>query len=126
MSIRLARWGLTALLVAALVAPEALLLHRCPCGRIFDCCCRSLAAHRGAHEGQSCHLGAAKGHCAASSSAGVPASVQSGRQTVERVGTWEPRPFTAQLLAVARIADPTGLVPEPPAFEPPVPPPRPS
>ena len=120
MSIRLARGWLTAMLVAALLAPEALLLHRCPCGRILDCCCRALAAHRG----QSCHLGPAKGHCSAGSSQGLPASVQSWRQPVDRESTWEPRRFAAQLPAAGWVADPTGSAAEDPAFAPPVPPPR--
>jgi hypothetical protein len=122
MSIRLARWGLTAVVVAALLAPEALLLHRCPCGRILDCCCRSLAAHRG----QSCHLGPAKGHCSARPSEGIPASVQSWRESIDRVGTWEPQGFAVPLPATGWIAEPNGLAADSPSFEPPIPPPRPA
>jgi len=124
MSIRLSRWGLTALVVAALLAPETLLLHRCPCGRIVDCCCRSLAAHRG----PSCHLGHAgrQGHCSAGSSEPLPASVQSGQLTVEREGTWEPCRFAVRLQAAGWVASPRSSAAPAPAFEPPVPPPRPS
>ncbi|HEY3570306.1 MAG TPA: hypothetical protein VGP73_20415, partial [Thermoanaerobaculia bacterium] len=53
---------LTVLLLALLLAPEALLLHRCACGRVFDCCCRKQLK-----TGDSCPLHPAMAHCAGSS-----------------------------------------------------------
>src|SRR3982750_205790 len=75
---------LTVLLLALLVAPEALLLHRCACGRVFDCCCRKQI--QTAKAGDACPLHAGMSHCAGSSRQ-TPASLRSGQEPVDRLGT---------------------------------------
>lgn len=109
---------LTVLLLALLLAPEALLLHRCACGRVFDCCCRKQLK-----TGDSCPLHAGMAHCAGSSQQ-TPASFQSRQEPVKRLGTSLPRLFELRLAAAGWISPETrgpaaGLSPAPP-----VPPPR--
>jgi hypothetical protein len=109
---------LTALLLALLLAPEALLLHRCACGRVFDCCCRKQLK-----TGDSCPLHPAMAHCAGSSQE-APASLRSGQEPVDRFGTALPATAELRLALAGRIAaEPRGLtgslLPAPP-----VPPPR--
>ncbi|HEY4587710.1 MAG TPA: hypothetical protein VII86_00700 [Thermoanaerobaculia bacterium] len=112
---------LTVLLLALLVAPEALLLHRCACGRILDCCCRKqLAAVK---TGDSCPLHAGMSHCAGSSQE-APASFQSRQEPVDRLGTSLPARFEPRLALAGWTAREirvplAGLLPAPP-----VPPPR--
>jgi hypothetical protein len=109
---------LTVLLLALLLAPEALLLHRCACGRVFDCCCRKQPK-----TGDSCQLHPAMTHCAGHSQE-TPASLQSRQEPVDRFGTALPA-VLALLLAFAgwisrepRVSL-AGLMPAPP-----IPPPR--
>ncbi|HEY3570376.1 MAG TPA: hypothetical protein VGP73_20765 [Thermoanaerobaculia bacterium] len=109
---------LTVLLLALLLAPEALLLHRCACGRVFDCCCRKQLK-----TGDSCPLHPAMAHCAGSSQ-GTPASLQSRQEPVDRFGTSLPAIFELRLPLAGWISRETrgpaaGLSPVPP-----VPPPR--
>jgi hypothetical protein len=111
---------LTVFVLALLLAPEALLLHRCACGRIFDCCCRKVA--RQVQPGASCPLHQGMTQCAEDS--GSPASVQNPQEPVDRLGTG-PSPRLVIRLALAgwtprmRRSVFSGLYPEPP-----VPPPR--
>jgi len=112
---------LTVLLLALLVAPEALLLHRCACGRVFDCCCRKqLAAVK---TGDSCPLHAGMSHCAGSSQE-APASFQSRQEPADRLGTSLPARFEPRLALAGWTAREirvplAGLLPAPP-----IPPPR--
>jgi hypothetical protein len=82
---------LTVLLLALLLAPEALLLHRCACGRVFNCCCRKQLK-----TGDSCPLHPAMAHCAGSSQES-PASLQSRQEPVDRFGTALPALFELRL-----------------------------
>lgn len=109
---------LTVLLLALLLAPEALLLHRCACGRVFDCCCRKQLK-----TGDSCPLHPAMTHCAGGSQE-TPASLQSRQEPIDRFGTALPvAPVLALALAgwVSRetLGSAASLMPAPPA-----PPPR--
>ena len=109
---------LTVLLLALLLAPEALLLHRCACGRVFDCCCRKQLK-----TGDSCPLHPAMAHCAGGSQE-APASLRSGQEPVDRFGTSLPATAELRLALAGRTAAETrgltgGLLPAPP-----IPPPR--
>lgn len=109
---------LTALLLALLLAPEALLLHRCACGRVFDCCCRKQLK-----TGDSCPLHPAMAHCAGSSKES-PASLQSRQEPVDRFGTALPAVFALRLALAGWVsAEPRGLIAGL-LSTPPVPPPR--
>jgi hypothetical protein len=109
---------LTVLLLALLLAPEALLLHRCGCGRIFDCCCRKLLK-----AGDSCQLHPGMSHCAGSPQQ-VPGSLQSRQEPVDRFGTALPAHFALRLAFAGRIS-PRPRVPAAALLPaPPVPPPR--
>lgn len=108
---------LTAFILALLLAPEALLLHQCACGRILDCCCRVQAK-----VGESCRLHHGGSHCSGSSER--PASVQNPREPLDRPGTSPAPPLEVGLaLAGWTSEEPRGvlaaLMPAPPA-----PPPR--
>jgi|SRR3954469_22528438 len=109
---------LTVLLLALMLAPEALLLHRCACGRVFDCCCRKQLK-----TGDACPLHAGMTHCAGSSQE-TPASLQSQKEPVNRFGTALPALFALRLALAGwtsrevRVSV-AGLLPAPPA-----PPPR--
>jgi hypothetical protein len=119
-----ARTLLTVLILMLLLVPEAIFLHRCACGRIFDCCCREkpqIAA-------ESCplHHGgamAAMAHC--SSDAGSrPASVQNRQEPLDRLGTllsWRP---AVRLAPAGWIAEAPRSVRTGPGPKPPIPPPR--
>src|SRR3954452_19061551 len=76
-----ARSLLTILVLALLLAPEALLLHRCACGRIFNCCCRKQV-----QVGESCQLHQGKAHCSGRSES-LPVSLQTRQEPVDRLGT---------------------------------------
>jgi hypothetical protein len=109
---------LTAFILVLLLAPEAMLLHQCPCGRILSCCCRT---HIKA--GESCELHQ-RAHCSGGSQS-VPGSLQSLREPIDRPGA-SPASLRRFRLAFA------GLISEPPRGavfdrvpDPPVPPPRP-
>jgi hypothetical protein len=109
---------LTILLLALILAPEALLLHGCACGRIFDCCCRAKVK-----VGESCHLQHGGSHCEGGSRS-LPASLQSRHEPGDRLGTSPWRRFAVRLaLSGQAPEEPRGavsfLVPQPP-----VPPPR--
>jgi hypothetical protein len=109
---------LTVLLLALLLAPEALLLHRCACGRVFDCCCRKQLK-----AGDSCQLHPGMSHCAGSPQE-APASLQSRQEPVDRFGTALPAIFELRLALAGWVSAETrgpaaGLMPAPP-----VPPPR--
>jgi hypothetical protein len=109
---------LTVLLLALLLAPEALLLHRCACGRVFDCCCRKQLK-----AGDACQLHPAMAHCAGSSRE-IPASLQSRQEPVDRFGTALPALYELRLALAGWVSLETrgpaaGLTPVPP-----VPPPR--
>lgn len=110
---------LTVLLLALLLAPEALLLHRCACGRVFDCCCRKQLK-----AGDSCQLHPSmKQHCAGQSRE-TPGSLQSRQEPLDRFGTALPAVlalmlvFTGWISREARVSI-AGLLPAPS-----VPPPR--
>jgi hypothetical protein len=117
----LPRTLLTAFLLALLLAPEALVLHRCACGRIFDCCCRKQLK-----AGDACQLHPgmpAMAHCSQRSQE-APASLRSRQEPVDRLGTSLPAPFELRLALAGWISrerrEPaSALVPMPP-----VPPPR--
>jgi hypothetical protein len=112
---------LTVLLLALMLAPEALLLHRCACGRVFDCCCRKQLK-----AGDACplHPGmTGMTHCAGGSQE-TPASLRSRQEPVDRFGTSLPVLFELRLAPAGwtfrEIRVPlAGLLPAPP-----VPPPR--
>lgn len=109
---------LTVLLLALLLAPEALLLHRCACGRVFDCCCRKQLK-----TGDSCPLHPAMAHCAGSSQES-PASLQNRQEPVDRFGTALPAVFELRLALSGWVSREirgsiASLLPAPPA-----PPPR--
>jgi hypothetical protein len=109
---------LTVLLLALLLAPEALLLHRCACGRVFDCCCRKQLK-----AGDACQLHPGMSHCAGSSQQ-APASLQSRQEPVDRFGTALPALFELRLALAGwvprEIRGPiASLLPAPP-----IPPPR--
>jgi hypothetical protein len=107
---------LTALILALLLAPEAMLLHQCPCGKILSCCCRT---HIKAGESCQLHQGT---HCSGSQS--VPGSLQSLREPIDRPGA------SPALLRQIRLAFAgwTAETPRGAVFDrvpdPPVPPPR--
>jgi hypothetical protein len=112
------RAPLTILLLALLLAPEALFLHGCACGRIFDCCCRAKVK-----VGESCHLRHGGSHCDGGSRS-LPASLQNRHEPADRQGTSPWRRFEMHLALAGRTSErPQGavaaLVPAPP-----VPPPR--
>src|SRR3954453_6452011 len=109
---------LTVLLLALLLAPEALLLHRCACGRVFDCCCRKQLA--AAKTGDACPLHAGMSHCAGSSQE-APASFQSRQEPVDRLGTSLPARFEPRLGGGGGAGAGGGGPPPPPL--PPAPPP---
>jgi hypothetical protein len=71
---------LTALILALLLAPEAMLLHQCPCGRILSCCCRTQLK-----AGEVCQLHHPGMHCSGGSRS-VPGSLQSLREPIDRPG----------------------------------------
>ncbi|HET9210333.1 MAG TPA: hypothetical protein VFR03_08035, partial [Thermoanaerobaculia bacterium] len=103
---------------ALLLAPEALLLHRCACGRVFDCCCRKQLK-----TGDACPLHPSMAHCAGSSQQ-APASFQGRQEPVDRFGTSLPAIFDLRLALAGWISPESrgpaaGLLPAPP-----VPPPR--
>jgi hypothetical protein len=109
---------LTAFILALLLAPDALLLHQCACGRILDCCCRMRA-----QVGESCRLHHGGSHCSGGSQS-LPASVQNRREPVDRPGTSPVPPREVRLALAGSISEKPGdtvavLVPDPP-----VPPPR--
>jgi hypothetical protein len=70
---------LTALVLVLLLAPEAMLLHQCPCGKILSCCCRT---HLQA--GESCQLHQ-RAHCSGGSQT-APGSLQSLREPIDPQG----------------------------------------
>ena len=109
---------LTILLLALLLAPEALVSHGCACGRILDCCCRAKA-----RVGESCHLQHGGSHCEGGSR-GLPASLQSRHEPGDRLGTSPWRRFEVRLALAGQTPERpldavAALVPQPP-----VPPPR--
>jgi hypothetical protein len=108
----------TTLILALLLAPEALFLHGCACGRIFDCCCRAKATM-----GESCQLHQGGSHCSGAPR-NLPASLQSRHEPVDRPGVSPWRRLEVRLALAGRIFEEPGgavaaLVPAPP-----VPPPR--
>jgi hypothetical protein len=113
-----ARSLLTTFILVLLLAPEALLVHQCACGRILDCCCRMRAK-----VGESCQLHHSGSHCSGNSS-GVPASLQNRREPVDRPGTSPAPPLEGRLALAGSTSEKprdavAGLAPEPP-----IPPPR--
>jgi len=109
---------LTVLLLALMLAPEALLLHRCACGRIFDCCCRKQLK-----AGDSCPLHPGMSHCAGQSQE-TPASLQSRQEPVDRFGTALPAALAPALAFAGWIAREPRVLPAGRMPAPPVPPPR--
>jgi len=109
---------LTAFLLALLLAPEALLLHRCGCGRVFDCCCRKQVK-----AGDSCQLHAGMSHCAGSPRQ-VPGSLQSRQEPVDRFGTALPALFTLRLALAGWVSPEPRVSAAGRMSMPPVPPPR--
>ena len=109
---------LTVLLLALLMAPEALLLHRCACGRVFDCCCRKQLK-----TGDACPLHAGMTHCAGSSRE-TPASLQSRQEPVDRLGTSLPAIRELRLVLAGWISRETQGPAAGLSTSPPVPPPR--
>jgi hypothetical protein len=114
-----ARTLLTVLILALLLVPEAIFLHRCACGRIFDCCCREKAGMAAAscqlHHGMAAT--AAMAHCSGDS-ASRPASVQKRPETRDRLGTPLSRQPAIQLLPAGWTAETprevrAGLCPNP-------------
>jgi len=69
---------LSIVVLALLLLPEALLLHRCGCGKIVDCCCRSTA-----RAGAACHVRAGAPHCA-SDAGSRPSTLRNRQEPVER------------------------------------------
>ena len=109
---------LTVLLLALLLAPEALLLHRCACGRVFDCCCRKQLK-----AGDSCQIDPGMKHCAGQPQE-TPASLKSLQEPLDRFGTALPEAPELRLTFVGWVSrelrvSVAGLLPAPPA-----PPPR--
>ena len=71
---------LTGLILALLLAPEAMLLHQCPCGKILSCCCRTQIK-----AGEACQLHHPGMHCSGGSQS-VPGSLQSLLEPIDRPG----------------------------------------
>ena len=120
-----ARTLLTVLILALLLVPEAIFLHRCACGRIFDCCCREKA--KTAAESCPLHHGgngmAAMAHCPGDAGS-RPASVQNRQEPLDRLGTllsWRP---AVQLAAAGWTAEAPRDVRTGPGPKPSTPPPR--
>jgi hypothetical protein len=109
---------LTVLLLALMLAPEALLLHRCACGRVFDCCCRKQL-----RTGDSCPLHPNMSHCAGQSRE-TPTSLQSRQEPVDRFGTALPAALALTLAFAERISPRLRLLPAGRMPAPLVPPPR--
>ena len=109
---------LTALVLVLLLAPEAMLLHQCPCGKIVGCCCRLQVK-----VGEACQLHQ-KAHCSGGSES-APGSLQSLREPVDRPGT-SPMSVRAIHLALAgRTPEENRVTVRERVPDPPVPPPRP-
>lgn len=103
---------LTVLILALLLLPEALFLHRCGCGKIVDCCCRAMS-----RAGASCHVRAGAPHCT-SGAGSRPSTLQNRQEPVERWATarsWRPaiRLALAGWAAEATRDPGAGLPPEP-------------
>jgi hypothetical protein len=113
---------LTVLVLALLLAPEALLLHRCACGRIFDCCCRKQVKQAAA--GESCPLHAGMAGMACCSSGSLPASVQNRQEPVDRLGTSLSPRLEIRLALAGWTSEVRRDVFSGPSPEPLVPPPR--
>jgi hypothetical protein len=111
---------LTILLLALLLAPEGVLLHRCACGRILDCCCRTKF-----RTGESCKLHHSMPHCSAGGgSEEAPSSLQSRQAPLDRFGAALAGAPEIHLEIAGRLSGGSperlaGLLPKPP-----VPPPR--
>ncbi|HEY0510896.1 MAG TPA: hypothetical protein VGH73_03270 [Thermoanaerobaculia bacterium] len=112
---------LTIAVLALLLLPEALFLHRCACGRIFDCCCRTslkMEASCQLHPGMR-----GMAHCSGRSS-DLPSSVQNRQEPVDRFGTALPRRLTVRLALAGRLPGELREILTDPLPKPPVPPPR--
>ena len=109
---------LTILLLALLLAPEALFLHGCACGRIFDCCCRAKVK-----VGESCHLQRGGSHCQGGSR-NLPGSLQSRHEPGDRQGTSPWRRFEVRLALAGQTSEELRGAAAALGSPPPVPPPR--
>jgi hypothetical protein len=111
---------LTFLLLGLLLAPEGLLLHRCACGKIFDCCCRMKMK-----TSESCRLQHAKAHCSGGGSRqDAPSSLQNRQEPVDRFGAALAARLGVRLGFMGRVSEPPRSVLADLFPCPPVPPPR--
>lgn len=111
-----------ALLLAALVATDALPASPAPRGQCEMVCCRMPAAMG---HGEACRVRpAGPSRCTVGMSGGLPVSFQNQRERAARSGLRDSRPGEVILAPAGRVAETTTIAPPPPPFEPPVPPPR--
>ncbi|HYX25304.1 MAG TPA: hypothetical protein VFC23_14205 [Thermoanaerobaculia bacterium] len=111
-----------ALLLAALVATDALPVSPAAQHQCVMVCCRVQGAM---HHGEACQLRrAAVPRCTVGTSDGLPASFQSQRERADRLGCRHFQTGETILAPAGRVAEARAIAPPPPLFEPPVPPPR--
>ncbi|HEV7783747.1 MAG TPA: hypothetical protein VGQ28_00335 [Thermoanaerobaculia bacterium] len=111
-----------ALLLAALVATDALPVSPASQGRCDMVCCRMPGAMG---HGEACQLRpAGPSRCTVGMSGGLPVSFQSQRERAARSGLRNSRPGEVILTSAGWVAETKTIAPPPPPFEPPVPPPR--
>jgi hypothetical protein len=115
--------GLAAtLLLAALVATDALPASPASRGRCDMACCRMPAAMG---HGEACQVRpAGLSRCTVGMSGGLPVSFQNQRERAARPSLRDSRPGEVILAPAGWVAETTAIAPPPPPFEPPVPPPR--
>jgi hypothetical protein len=115
--------GLAAmLLLAALVATDALPVSQASRGQCDMVCCRMPAAMG---HGEACQMRpAGASRCTVGMSGGLPVSFQNQRERVARPGLRDSQPGEVILAPAGWVAETKTIVPPPPPFEPPVPPPR--
>jgi hypothetical protein len=111
-----------ALLLAALVATDALPVSPATRGQCEMICCRMPKAMG---HGEACQLRpAGPSRCTVGMSGGLPVSFQNQREKAARPGLRDSRPGEMILAPAGWVAEAKTLAPPPPPFEPPVPPPR--
>ncbi|HEV7509915.1 MAG TPA: hypothetical protein VGS07_33895 [Thermoanaerobaculia bacterium] len=111
-----------ALLLAALVATDALPVSPASQGQCDMVCCRMPGAMG---HGESCQLRpAGQPRCTVGMSGSLPVSFQSQREKAARPGLRDSRPGEVILAPAGWVAETKTIAPPPPPFEPPVPPPR--
>ncbi len=111
-----------ALLLAALVATDALPVSPVSRRQCDMVCCRMPAAMG---HGEACQLRPARpSRCTVGMSGGLPVSFENQREKAARPGLRDSRPGEVILAPAGWVAETKSIAPPPPPFEPPVPPPR--